>query len=167
MKKLGLLALTFLLLSVSGCNPKEDKEILEPGLISSEKSLPLSFEQMASEHDQEKYVVERVKNKKDYRKMWNKFQMKEELVDIDTEAKDVLFIGLFESSSCSYDINDTFANSEKNELEVNLSSKSGNCTADASPRNFVLTLDKSVSNELSTVVLVDGVQRISLPINDK
>lgn len=167
MGKLRLLTLALLLLSVLGCNQKGEGEIFEPSLIVSEKSLPLSFDQMAIEHDQQKYVVERVKNKEDYQEMWNKFQIKEELVDIDTETKDILFIGLFESSSCPYNIKSMFANSEEHELEANLSVKDGNCTADTSPRNFVLTVDKSMSNELSTVILVHGIKRISLPINDK
>ncbi|MFC5591681.1 hypothetical protein ACFPRA_22605 [Sporosarcina soli] len=166
MRKLGLLALTFILLLVFGCNQKGGTEILEQSLIVSEKSLPNSFDQMATEHDKQKYVVERVKNKEDYQEMWSKFQIKEELVDVDTDDKDILFIGLFESSSCPYDIKDMVANTEKHELEVNLVSKDGNCTADDSPKNFVLTMDKSISNELATLVLVNNSKRILLPISD-
>jgi len=169
MKRLGLLAFAFSLLFVFGCNPKGGTEMESPekNIIISEKSLPNTFEQMATEKDKQKFVVVRVKSKEDYQEMWRQFQIKEELVAIDTDDKDILFIGLFESSSCPYNISDILANTEKHELEVNLTSKNGNCTADNSPKNFVLTIDKSISDELSTLVLVKSSERILLPINDR
>lgn len=169
MKKLGLLALSFSLLLVFGCNQKggTEKGSLEQSLIISEKSLPNAFEQMATEKDEQKYVVVRVKNAEDYQEMWRKFQIKEDLVAVDTDDKDILFIGLFESSSCPYDISDILDNTEKHELEVNLTTKNGNCTTDNSPRNFVLSIDKSVSDELSTLVLVKNSERVLLPISKK
>ena len=83
------------------------------------------------------------------------------------EKKDVLLIGLFESSSCPYTIEDVIAHAEKQELEVRIISKDGDCTADHSPRNFVLALDQQTSAELSTLIVHLNAETISLPIIDK
>ncbi|WP_181350333.1 hypothetical protein [Thalassobacillus sp. CUG 92003] len=139
----------------------------EPNLITSGKRLPLSFEQMATEHDGKDYLVERVNNKEDYKEMWNKFQMQVDLIDVDMKNKDVLFVGLHESSSCPYEINDIRSNYEKQEILVDFTDINSNCTSDASPRTFIIGIDKSKSKNVSTVTLVHGDQSVPIPINNK
>ena len=166
MKKFNLLAFLFSVFVIFGCAPKEEVEVehVESSIIASGQSLPEHFEELATE---QKVMVVRVKNEEDYGEVWKAFQITEELSRIDMEEKDVLFMGLFESSSCPYTISHVVAHPEKQQLEVNITSKTGDCTADHSPRNFVLALDQQTSAELSTLILHLNAETISLPITDK
>lgn len=166
MKKFNLLAFLFSVFVIFGCAPKEEAEVehVESSIIASGQSLPEHFEELATE---QKVMVVRVKNEEDYEEVWKAFQITEELSRIDMEEKDVLFMGLFESSSCPYTISNVIAHPEKQQLEVNITSKTGDCTADHSPRNFVLALDQQTSAELSTLILHLNAETISLPIIDK
>lgn len=166
MKKFNLLAFLFYIFVIFGCAPKEEAEVehVESSIIASGQSLPEHFEELATE---QKVMVVRVKNEEDYEEVWKAFQITEELSRIDMEEKDVLFMGLFESSSCPYTISNVVAHPEKQQLEVSITSKDGDCTADHSPRNFVLALDQQTSAELSTLILHLNAETISLPITDK
>lgn len=168
-KRLGLFALFFLLSLVFGCSIKGGNEVgsIEETLIATEKSLPDNFEQIATIQNQQQLFIVRVKNAKDYKEMWHQFQIKEELITIDTNKKNIYFIGLFESSSCPYEIEYLGSNTESGELEVHLSSEDGDCSADNSPRNFVLAIDKDISIKLSTLVVIKDSEKLELPIIDK
>lgn len=169
MKKFNLLAFLFSVFVIFGCVPKEEAEVeyVESSIIASGQSLPEHFEEFATERNHEKLMAVRAKNEQDYEEVWKAFQITEELSRIDMEEKDVLFMGLFESSSCPYTISNVVAHPEKQQLEVSITSKGGDCTADHSPRNFVLALDQQTSAELSTLILHLNAETISLPITDK
>lgn len=166
MKRFIFLTFALLIVCMVGCVPKEEAEVehVESSIIASGQSLPEHFEELATE---QKVMVVRVKNEEDYEEVWKAFQITEELSRIDMEEKDVLFMGLFESSSCPYTISNVVAHPEKQQLEVSITSKDGDCTADHSPRNFVLALDQQTSAELSTLILHLNAETISLPIIDK
>ncbi len=169
MKRFIFLTFALSIVCMVGCAPKEEAEVehVESSIIASGQSLPEHFEEFATERDHEKVMAVRAKSEEDYEEVWKAFQITEELSRIDMEEKDVLLIGLFESSSCPYTISNVVAHPEKQQLEVSITSKDGDCTADHSPRNFVLALDQQTSAELSTLTLHLNAETISLPIADK
>ncbi|MFC4403865.1 hypothetical protein [Gracilibacillus xinjiangensis] len=166
MRKFEFFALALLLLSVFGCNQQERQERMEVDIIASEKSLPASFDEIATKHEYEQILVERAENKEEYQEMWEMFELKQDVLDVDMKAKDVLFIGFYESSSCPEEIKAITADTEQQELEINLKDPDSDCTADASPKNFVLAVDKRHLNEISNIILVTSGQRISFPVNE-
>ena len=156
----------FVFLMLTSCGNKDQSGVLKPVLIESQKSLPHSFEQIATESNGGQYIVERVGSIEDLKERWDKFQIESELIDIDMETNDVLFIGLYESSTCPYNIQNIDTDYNRNKLIIKLFVEDENCTADASPRNFILSIDKDKSKGLTTLVIVDGAKEISLHIND-
>jgi len=165
LNNLGRIAFTIIFtLLLTSCSSNDESQILKPILIASEKSLPHSFEQIAENHGGKQFNVERVSTIEALREMWNNFKFDSELVEVDMTTTDVLFIGLYESSSCPYNIQDIIAEDNKNELVVKLDVNNNNCTADQSPRNFVLTIDKTM--EVTTLVIVDGSKEVPVRINN-
>ncbi|WP_313800807.1 hypothetical protein [Cytobacillus sp.] len=155
------------LLFVSGCESKEGLDH-NARLIASEKRIPLSFDQMSriDQKSNSKFVIMRIKNNEDYQKMWDTFQFKQDLKEVDLDKKDVIFLGLYESSSCPYSIKEINP-AEKSKLTIIFSDIEGNCTVDESPRSFVMAIDKKFSMNIEEVLLVQGKQKIVLPIIEK
>lgn len=167
MNKIMFIVLLSLLLFVSGCESKEGLDI-NSSLMATDKTLPTSFDQMSTidKKSNSKFLVMRVKNNEDYQEMWDTFQIKKDLMEIDLEKKDVIFLGLYESSSCPYSIKE-LTTSEKSKMIIVFSDMEANCTADESPRSFVIAIDKTFSNNIAEVALVQGKQEIVLPIKGK
>ncbi|MED3550136.1 hypothetical protein [Cytobacillus praedii] len=167
MKKLLLIVFSGFLVFVSGCESKEGLDI-NSSIVASEKSLPVAFDQMSTidKKSNIKYIVLRVKNNEDYQEMWDTFQFKQDLKEVDLEKSDVIFLGLYESSSCPYSIKE-IDTAEKSKVNIVFSDIEGSCTADESPRSFVIAIDKTSSNNIAEVALVQDKQKIVLPIVDK
>lgn len=167
MNKFMIIVLSSLLLFVSGCVSKEGLDI-NASLIASEKTLPISFDQMSTsdKKSNSKFIIMRVKNKKDYQEIWDTFQFKQDLKEVELDKKDVIFLGLYESSSCPYTIKE-INTAEKSKMTIIFSDNEGNCTADESPRSFVMAIDKASSKNIAEVLLVQGKQEIALPIIEK
>ncbi|MFO1444815.1 hypothetical protein KDN24_16740 [Bacillus sp. Bva_UNVM-123] len=167
MNKLMLIVFSSWLLFVSGCESKEGLDI-NSSLIASEKSLPISFDQISTidKKSNSKFIVIRVKDNEDYQEIWDTFQFEQDLKEVDLGKKDVIFLGLYESSSCPYSIKE-INTVEKSKMKIIFSDIEGKCTADESPRSFVMVIDKTSSNNIQEVLLVQGKQEIALPIIEK
>lgn len=166
MKKTLILIITCLAILVSGCTSKEEEQqsTENASLVASDKTLPNEFESIAAVQDPKNYVTVRVTNQQDYEAVWQQFQLEGELPKVNLKENDLLFIGMLESSSCPYEIDTMKIEDESTELTVNFSPLAEACTADLSPRNFVIAVQKEFSSKLDSILLVTQGQEIEVPI---
>lgn len=155
MKKSLILMMMCLAIFVAGCTSKEKEE--KPSeianLVASETTLPKEFESIARVQDPKDHVAVRVTNQEDYESMWQNFNLEGEIPEVDFKGHDLVFIGMFESSSCPFEIQSMKTDQEAKELSINFTPLDEVCTADLSPRNFVITIPKKVSSEMDSVIL--------------
>lgn len=166
MKNLLFFIISCLVIIVAGCTAQE-KDQPSPeraNLVASEKTLPSEFERLAGLQDPKGYVAVRVKNQGDYEAKWQKFQLEGEIPEVDLKENDLYFVGMFESSSCPYEIDTMNVKAGSKELTVNFSPLAEACTADLSPRNFVIAVQKEFSSDLNSVLFVTQGQKTKVPM---
>lgn len=80
----------------------------------------------------------------------------------------VLFIGVHESGSCPYKIKTVELSSDNKTITVPLSEPKGVCNSDATPRTFVIGLNKELSKDIENVVIVQSQSGVetSIPIEN-
>ncbi len=83
--------------------------------------------------------------------LWGNYKINKAIPKIEFAESDVYFLGLEESSSCPYKIEQIEVGIKN--MSIDLFSYEGDCTADASPRTFVIKLDKNSSNSLEKIEL--------------
>lgn len=111
------------------------------------------------------YSIKKADNQIAYQKMWNIFGLNSASIPaVDFSKKAVVFIGLYESGSCPYKIEDAETRAGEKELAIRLTAPSGICTTDASPKTFVIEIDKSTSEKLQSVVIVRGGTETYVPV---
>jgi hypothetical protein len=167
-KKL-LLTLGFLsLLLVFGCsNNAEDRQV-NYDLIASEKTVPADFDKMAFKRDTSpyfQYLVKKIDNQLEFEETWNLYRFEKKVPRIDFSEKNIMFIGLKESGSCPYKIKKLELSSNKKAITLTLSKLDGACTADATPRTFVLEVNRKVFRDLKNVVIVVSGSESTIPID--
>ena len=166
MKKTLIIMLTCLALIVAGCTSKENEQQSSESanLVASEKTLPSGFESIAGVQDPKNHFAVLVTNQEEYEAMWQQFQLDGEIPEVDLKENDLLFIGMFESSSCPYEIDTMDAEPGTKELTINFSPLADACTADLSPRSFVIAVQQEISSQLDTLLLVSQGVQTKVPI---
>lgn len=94
-------------------------------------------------------TVMRAETKKDVDLLWRVYQLTNEKPDINFKQQDVYFLGLFESGSCPYEMEDVRTQVNGTNLSVQLTQPEKNCTGDATPRTFYLTVPKQTIKTVS------------------
>ncbi|TQR19418.1 hypothetical protein [Psychrobacillus vulpis] len=138
--------------------------------MASEKNLPTNFNEIALERKEVphfQYLVSRVYDQAQFKEAWNYFGFNEQIPKVHFEEKVLLFIGLYESGSCPYELENINTTIESKEMTIFLSETGGDCTADATPRSFVIELDKESSNHIKNVVIVQSGVETTVPIIDR
>lgn len=164
------LAVFLSLLFVFGCSNNAEDNQINFGLIASKKSLPTDFDEMAFKRDTTpsfQYLVKKVVNQSEFEETWNIYGFENKTPNVDFNEKDVIFIGVQESGSCSYKIKSIELNSDNKAITVPLSQLDGACTSDATPRTFVIEVNKEVSRDLKSVVIVQSGAETTIPIDGK
>lgn len=168
-KPLLFLVLFLLLLSLFGCsNDSEDNQI-NFDLVASEKTLPANFYEIAYERETSplyQFLVKKSVNQSEFEKIWNLYGLKKNIPSINFDEKDVLFIGVHESGSCPYKIKNVELSSENKVLTVSLVEPEGDCTSDATPRTFVIEIDKSISKDIENLVIVQSDVETNVPFEN-
>ncbi|MEH7126527.1 hypothetical protein V7127_25375 [Bacillus sp. JJ1773] len=162
------LAVFLTLLFVFGCSNNVEDNQINFGLIASEKSLPTDFDEVAFKRDTTpyfQYLVIKVVNQSEFEETWNIYGFKNKTPNVDFNEKDVNFIGVQESGSCPYKMKNIELNSDNKAITVPLSQPDGNCTSDATPRTFVIEVNKEVSRDLKSVVIVQSDAVTTIPID--
>ena len=158
-KPLLFLVLFLLLPSLFGCsNDSEDNQI-NFDFVASEKTLPANHDEIAYERETTplfQFLVNKSVNQSEFEKTWNLYGLKKNIPSINFDEKDVFFIGVHESGSCPYKIKNVEISSENHILTVSLTEPEGACTSDATPRTFVIEIDKKISKDIENVVIVQS-----------
>ncbi|WP_163539794.1 hypothetical protein [Gracilibacillus sp. YIM 98692] len=146
----------------------ENKQIYK-GVIASEKTLPANFHEIAFERETTpwfQFLVKKVVNPSEFEQTWNLYGFENKIPNVDFNAIDIFFIGVSESGSCPYKIRDVELSSNNHTMTVPLSEPEGACTSDATPRTFVIEIDKEISTDIENVVIVKSGVETSIPVEN-
>lgn len=138
------------------------------GLIESEKTLPTDFHEIAFKRDTTPlfyYLVKTVVNQTEFEETWNLYGFENKTPNVNFNKKDVIFIGVQESGSCPYKIENIEVSSDNKAIIVPLSQPDGACTDDATPRTFVIKVDKEVSVGLKNLIIIQSGVETVIPID--
>lgn len=171
MKRLSMLFIISIVAIISGCTSDKSKpaehspELTQ--LVASEKTLPINFEKYSEQSEPRGIFAELVNTQHVFENSWKEFELEGTMPKVDFNTNDVLFIGMMESSSCPYIIDSLKGNLAENQLTISFVSLNDVCTADLSPRNFVIAIDKKLSSELSSFKIVTDQENTEVPISVK
>ncbi|TFB21805.1 hypothetical protein E3U55_08245 [Filobacillus milosensis] len=143
---LGLLSLIMLLGCSNHTQSDSENNQIHEDIIANDKTLPDHFHEIAFE----RYLIRKAVNESEFEQTWNLYEFDKKIPKVDFKEKEVIFIGLHESSSCPY--NNVDLSSDNKTMIVQLSGKGGeSCTADASPRTFVIQIDQGITAQIENV----------------
>jgi hypothetical protein len=125
--------------------------------------LPIHFNEIAFE---EQYLVRKLVNQSEFEEIWSLYALENKTPNVNFTEKDVYFIGGHESGSCPFKIKNIKRNSENKTIHVPLSEPNGACTSDATPRTFVIQIDKKKSKDIESVVIVQNGVETSVPLKN-
>jgi hypothetical protein len=161
----SLFPLVILLSLLFGCS--NDKNYYN--LIATEKTLPTNSSEIVFERKTSpsfQYFVRIATNQTEYEETWYLYGFESKIPNVDLNEDEVFFIGVYESGSCPYKIKNIEMSSDNKTITVPLTEPKGVCTADATPRTFVLELDKEVSKGIENLVIVQSGVETSIPIEN-
>lgn len=171
MKRLTMFFIMSVVVIMTGCTSDksntEEPNLELAQLVASEKTLPSNFESLSNQSEPKGIQSELVKTQDVYEDSWREFQLEGTIPEVDFKTNDVLFIGMMESSSCPYSIDSLQGNAAENQLTITFESLNDVCTADLSPRNFVIAIDKKLSSGLTSFKMVTGQKDTEVPISLK
>lgn len=162
------LAVFLSLLFILGCSNDAEENQINFGLVASEKTLPKDFHEIAFERDTTpylQYLIKKAVKQSEFEETWNMYGFEKRTPNVDFNEKDVIFIGVQESGSCPYEIKNINLSSDKKDITVPLSKPDGACTSDATPRTFVIELNKEISKDLKDAVIVENGAETTVPID--
>ncbi|MEQ2526662.1 hypothetical protein EKG37_03700 [Robertmurraya yapensis] len=143
-----LLVWIAIVMVLQGCGTTK-AETASSKLIHAEKTLPLDYFELAEQG----VLVYKASNQDEYKELWEKFRLKEELQnEMDWEQNVAIFLGIVESGSCPLQFKSAELAEQNTEILVHLEGSSEmSCTDDATPRTIVIEMNQ---NELAGVGFV-------------
>jgi hypothetical protein len=138
-------------------------------LIASKKTLPANFNDIAFARKETplfQYLVRKAVNTSEFEDTWKLYALGNKTSNVNLNEKDVFFIGVHESGSCPYKIRVIKLSSDNKKMIIPLSEPDGACTSDATPRTFVIQIDKEKSKDIESVVVVQSGVETSVPFEN-
>jgi hypothetical protein len=126
-------------------------------VIVSKKNAPLDMpflDEQQEKMPRKKSLVYKVSEEGQLNETWDFFGFKKSVPDGDFENKNYFFVSVRESGTCPFKFKNATINDYAKEIVFYLQEKNGNCTSDATPRTFVMEIDKSVSSGLENAAIV-------------
>ncbi len=158
-----VLFLSFLLTGCSsGANDAES-------VIASEKTQPSDFNELAYTRETVphfQFMAKRALDQSQFEQTWDLFGFEGEMPNVDFDEKDVFFMGVHESSTCAVELGKIEWITDDT-MKVPVIEPNGTCTADATPRTFVIQIDKEKSSELENLVIVQGGIETTVPFENQ
>ncbi|MBT2644661.1 hypothetical protein J7I80_20805 [Bacillus sp. ISL-41] len=160
-----LFALFSSLLWLYGCSndPINNQQYYD--MVANEKSLPENMHELAFKREETphyQYLVRMADNQSDFEDFWMLYELIRQAPETHFKEKNVFFIGLHESGSCPSEIEKVEPDSEI--MKITIATPDGNCTDDATPRTFVIQIDKAESKNLESVIIVEGGTETTVPL---
>ncbi len=150
---LAVVVLTLLVPAAAGCTGSAQ----EPGpavrVLETEKTLPEDFYERAENG----MLVFGALDGESFDALREEYRLSGAAAEVDWDRQGVLFLGVFESGSCPLHFVSARLSEEEDGLIVRLAVEDDSvpCTDDATPRTFVLGVDRAVVSGLRTVSLED------------
>lgn len=146
---------TFLVIILTGCSNNLGK------VIVSEKTVPSDIREIWSRRENSPNIpslVYRLTNDAQLEEAWNYYSMENRAPDLDYESNEYYFVSVFESSSCPYKLKNTTVNNYTKEIVFYLHYDDGGCNTDATPKTFVIEIDKTIAKNLknASIVYISG-----------
>lgn len=138
-------------------------------IVSSEKNLPSNFREIAVERKEVPnylYLVNRVSHLSQYEEIWTMFNLEQQIPTVIFEKNDIYFIGVQESGSCPYELENIKMSITEEVMYIHLSEPDGPCTLDATARTFVIEVNKESSKNLKNVVINQFDAETIMPITE-
>ncbi|MBT2661687.1 hypothetical protein [Bacillus sp. ISL-45] len=155
------------LLLLYGCSNDPENNQQNFDIVASEKNLPANMHELAFQREETpryQYLVRMSDNQADFENFWSLYGFKKQAPEIDFKTKSVFFIGVYESGSCPSEIENVESNADN--TTITIAHPDGNCTADATPRTFVIQIDKEEAKNLESVIIVEGGTETSVPLKN-
>lgn len=152
-----------LLLTACGNGPNNAESV-----IASEKTLPSDFDEMAFQRETSprfQFMARRAVDQSQFEQTWDMYGFEGEMPNVDFDGKDVLFTGVHESGTCALEVGDIEWFNDI-VMQVPLIEPDRACTADATPRTFVIEIDKEKSSELENLVIVQSGISTTVPFEN-
>ncbi|RAZ81274.1 hypothetical protein [Planococcus halotolerans] len=160
-----LISLLLMSLVLGSCNSGANTT---ESVIASEKTLPSNTDEIAFQRETTPrfdFMARRAVDQSQFEQTWDTYGFKGEKPDVDFEGKDVLFIGVHESGTCALEVgNIEWFNDIV--MQVPLIEPDRPCTTDATPRTFVIEIDKEKSSELENLVIVQSGIATTVPFEN-
>ena len=150
-KRKPLLALFMFISLLFGC--QSDSEDFT--MLASEKTLPNNFEEIAYKYGTETILARKAADQAAFDKNWRLYELEQEQPDVDFNEHDVFFIGVYESGSCASEITRVELNEDRTSMTLPISGPDGAkaCTSNATPRTFVIQLEKKLIENVKDLVI--------------
>ncbi|MDQ0112137.1 hypothetical protein [Paenibacillus harenae] len=136
-------------------------------LVASEKVLPADFNEASFRREivpHYEYMATKATDEAQYMKAWSYYGFKQQQPEVNVEQNDAYFIGVHESGTCPYELGEVSVRSEGTALVVMLAGQTGYCTADATPRTYVIELNKQQSKAIREVVIIESETETVVPL---
>jgi hypothetical protein len=167
--KFALSFALFLTLVLVGCESGERTKSNQIKIVESEKVWPLNFNEIAFKREEApyySYAVRTTSNERDFEKTWEFYQLTRKSPHINFNTKEILFLSVEESGSCPLVLNSQDVKRTEQKITINLRAPNGNCTADATPRTFVIEIPKENSKKIKEVIILEGGTETTVPFNE-
>lgn len=135
MNKLTMTMSVLVVLFIAGCSSVND-------VIGTEKTRPAEVDGL---------VVMKANTEEEAALLWNAYGLSSEMPAVSFKEQALFFIGLYESGSCPYELEDVKTAADGDSLTVELKEPIGACTADQSPRTFYVAAPRNIET-----VVVNG-----------
>lgn len=169
-KRMPLIALLVFISLLFGCNvdvvktqftDTTTKVQVDFTMLASEKKLPENFHEIAFNEDTSPLLVKKAVDQSELEETWRLYELEQNMPDVDFNENVVFFIGVYESGSCPLEIKSVELNGDHTTMTIplsvpnELSGPDVACTADASPKTFVIQLEKKLTEKLNGLVIND------------
>jgi hypothetical protein len=154
-KRKPLLALFVFISLLFGCNDETENFTM----LTSEKTLPTNFEDIAFKQGTDTLLVRKAADQAEFDATWSLYGLETEMPEVDFNENVVFFIGVYESGSCPLEIRRVELNADHTTMTIplsmpkELSGKIVACTSNATPRTFVIQLEKELTENLDDLVI--------------
>ena len=135
-------------------------------MLTSEKTLPTNFDDIAFKRDMtplQQFLVRKSVNQSEFEEYWMLYGFEQAIPHVDFNENVVFFIGVLESGSCPSEIKNVEFNINHNTMTIPLSELEGACTTDATPKTFVIQLEKELSEKIKNLIIIQSNTKTNVP----
>lgn len=141
-----------------GDSDQENALLVSSEDIITEKTFPAHFHEQAEQG----VMIDKAIDQETFDELWKDFRLTEHPPEVEWNQQVAIFLGIYESGTCPYDISKMELNAEKTNLSIHLDidSEMMACTDDATPRTFVIVVHQDDLSDVSVVQIrnYDGLE---------